>query len=119
MRVVQDAEAFRERMREQIKKVSGVRAPTAKNIEIGVYNYSLEEASHRDIMKKWENPYFVMIYERKLISLLNNLGEESVQSLLKSKKIKAQDLASLTHQELKPQRWNELLEAKKLKDEHK
>jgi transcription elongation factor S-II len=119
MRVVQDAEAFRDKMREQIKQASGVRAPTAKNIEIGVYNYALEEASHRNIMKKWENPYFVMIYERKLISLLNNLGEESVQSLLKSKKIKAQDLASLTHQELKPQRWDELLEAKKLKDEHK
>lgn len=119
MRVVKDPEAFRENVRSKISKIGGIRAPTAKNIEIGIYNFSLDEAERRDIVKKWDNPYFVVLYERKLISILNNINNEEVKTALRTKKVKPHELAVQSHQDLSPSRWTDLLEAKKHKDENK
>ena len=31
----------------------------SKNIEKGIYNYSISEAEKRNIVKKWDNIYFI------------------------------------------------------------
>lgn len=119
MRKVTDPDSFRDSVRASISKHSALRPSVSKNIEIGIYNASLEEAGFRDIVKKWDNPYFVMIYERKLISLLQNIQNDDVKAMLKTSKFKPQDLAFKTHQELNTERWSEMLLAKKVKDENK
>lgn len=119
MRKISNPEEFRTNVRGQLVQHGNLKSLTAKNIEIGIYNFSLEEADRRNIVKKWDNPYFTMLYTRKLISILNNINNEDVKNMLKTKKVKAQDLANLTHQELNKERWAALLEAKKLKDENK
>lgn len=119
MRKIANPDEFRANVRLQIEKHGNIKAPTAKNIEVGIYNFSLEEAERRNIVKKWDNPYFTMLYTRKLISILHNINNDDVKSMLKGRKFKPQDLATLSHQDLNKERWSALLEAKKLKDENK
>lgn len=119
MRKISNPDEFRTNVRCKLAQHGNLKPFIAKNIEIGIYNFSLEEAERRNIVKKWDNPYFTMLYTRKLISILNNINNDDVKSMLKSKKVKALDLASLKHQELNRERWEALLEAKKLKDENK
>jgi len=119
MRKIANPDEFRANVRVQIEKLGNIKAPTAKNIEVGIYNFSLEEAERRNIVKKWNNPYFTMLYTRKFISILHNINNSDVKNMLKSRKFKSQELANLSHQELNKTKWSALLEAKKLKDENK
>lgn len=118
MRKVTNADAFRAAVGEQLGTHANVKPNVAKNIEVGIYNYALEEAERRNVVKRWDNPYFVMLYERKLVSLLNNINSPDVVAMLKSRKTKPHELAKKTHQELNTARWNELIEAKRLREEN-
>lgn len=118
MRVVNNPDQFRENIRAKIAKEAKLRPSVAKNIEIGVYDYANKEADNRNVVKKWDNPHFVVLYERKLISILNNLASSSVKTMLSDRKFKPQELAFKTHQELNTERWKDLLEAKKQKEEN-
>lgn len=118
MRVVTSPDDFRAKISERIRKEGKLRPTVARNIEIGIYNYALEEAQSRDVVKRWDNPHFVMLYERKLVSILKNVGSPDVQSMLSDKKFKTHELAKMTHQELNKAKWEVLLEAKKQKDEN-
>ena len=43
------------------------------NLEKGIFNYALKEASSRKVVKKWDNQYFVQIYLDRLRSIYINL----------------------------------------------
>lgn len=118
MRKVAQPDEFRAKIATKIALEGKLKEATARNIEIGIYNYALEEAQHRNIVKRWDNPHFVMLYERRLISILKNLSSPDVVKMLKDRKFKPHELASKTHQELNTARWHELIEAKKQKDEN-
>lgn len=118
MRTVKSPETFRNNVRSKIAIHGDVKLSWAKNIEIGIYNYSLKQAELRNVIKKWDNPYFVMIYERHLVSLLSNINNDDVKRMLKDKSIRPHELAFKTHQELKADRWNALIEAKKIREEN-
>jgi len=118
MRTVKSPEIFRNNVRSKIAIHGDVKPSWAKNIEIGIYNYSLKQAELRNVIKKWDNPYFVMIYERHLVSLLSNINNDDVKRMLQDKSIRPHELAFKTHQELKADRWNALIEAKKIREEN-
>ena len=42
------------------------------NIEKGIYNYAIQEATKKHIVKKWENQSFVHLYMDKLRSVYIN-----------------------------------------------
>ena len=91
-----------------------------KNLEIGVYNYAIRESTWRAVVKKWENPYFVQLYIDRLRSIylnLTNLGELKEQ--LKDNTLKVKEFAFMTHQEMDPDNWRDLIEIKKKRDESK
>lgn len=118
MRVVSKPDDFRSKVSDRIRLEGKLRPTVARNIEIGIYNYALEEAQTRNIVKRWDNPHFVMLYERKLVSILNNLTSPDVVEMLADKKFKTHELAKKTHQELNKGKWDALIEAKKQKDEN-
>ena len=45
----------------------------SSNLEKGIFNYALKEASNRKVVKKWDNQYFVQIYLDRLRSIYLNL----------------------------------------------
>jgi transcription elongation factor S-II len=91
----------------------------ASNLEKGIFNYSLKHAEKINVVKKWDNSYFVKIYVNRLRTIRSNLKDEKLFKSIINKKIKAHEVAFMTHQEMQPDNWSELLELKKIRDENK
>jgi transcription elongation factor S-II len=90
----------------------------ATNMEKSIFNYSIKEATNRLVVKKWDNPYFVLIYTNKLRSIFENMTEENIDKI-KNGEIKPQKIAFLTHQELNYEKWKEMLDEKAKTDKNK
>jgi|TARA_B110000259_G_scaffold81733_1_gene95573 DNA-directed RNA polymerase subunit M/transcription elongation factor TFIIS len=91
----------------------------AVNMEKGIYNYSIQTAEKKNLIKKWNNEQFVMIYIQKLKMIINNITSPELFDKLTNKTIKAHLVAFMTHEELRPDLWEELIAVKKMKDENK
>jgi transcription elongation factor S-II len=92
----------------------------SSNLEKGIYNYAIKEASNKKIIKKWENPYFTQLYLDRLRSIYLNLKNNSdLITQLKNKDITPQILAFMTHQEMDPKHWGKLIEQKAKRDANK
>lgn len=96
-----------------------------KNIEKSIFNFALKYADQRNIVKKWDNKYFVMIYINKFRSLFLNISSESSSynekflETINSGEIKSKKVGFLTHQEMNPGMWKDLIEKKMKIDKNK
>lgn len=88
------------------------------NLEKGIFNYVLKEADRRKIVKKWDNKHFVQIYIDHLRSIMTNLKGEVLQHI-KDGSVKPHIVAFMTHQEMCPEKWAHLIEAKVKRDKNK
>ena len=89
------------------------------NLEKGIYNFAIKEASNRKIIKKWENPHFAQLYLDRLRSIYINLKNKDLLVHLKNNEITPQVLAFMTHQEMNPERWRILIDQKIKRDANK
>jgi transcription elongation factor S-II len=89
------------------------------NLEKGIFNYALKEASNRKVVKKWDNQYFVQIYIDRLRSIYLNLKNPEILGQIQSEAIQAHTVAFMTHQEMRPDKWKELIEEKAKRDINK
>lgn len=88
------------------------------NLEKGIFNYSLKEAEQKKVLKKWDNHRFVKIYLDRLRSVYLNLNNTIIEQI-NSGTIKVHKIAFMTHQEMSPDRWSKLIEAKIKRDKNK
>ena len=118
VQVIEDGDKLRSKI---IDKINGIvnNENISKNLEKGIYNYSIKEGERNNIIKKWDNELFVIIYLQKLKMILCNIKNEDLFKKLINKEIKAHELAFMRHEEMRPDLWNDLLEEKKIKDENK
>ena len=119
MRQISDPEAFRKNVVE--KALSGYfsKGSSACNLELGIFNASLDEADRYKTIKKWDNPCFVLIYTEKLKTMKFNLDSfPHIRKSVEDKLVKPHELAFMIHQELAPERWNALIEAKRKRDQN-
>ena len=117
-RLINDGEKFRESITNNFIKIINNKK-ISENLEKGIYNYTIEISNKKNIVKKWNNQEFVIIYIEKLKSIIFNLNNKDILTKLQQKTIKAHELAFMTHQELRPDIWDKLIELKKIKDENK
>ncbi len=103
---VTNPEKFREHISDNLFEIIKNRS-IVSNLEKGVYNYSLDAATKKKIVKKWENQYFVQIYLDRVKSIFINLTNETLLDKIVEKKIKAHELAFMSHQEMNEDRWKE------------
>ena len=89
------------------------------NLEKGVFNYAIKEATNQKIIKKWENPHFVQLYLDRMRSIYINLKDALLVNRLKTGDIAPQTLVFMTHQEMNPDRWRTLIEQKMKRDANK
>ena len=115
---VTNPEKFREHISDNLFEIIKNRS-IVSNLEKGVYNYSLDAATKKKIVKKWENQYFVQIYLDRVKSIFINLTNETLLNKIVEKKIKAHELAFMTHQEMNEERWKALIELQQIKEENK
>tara|TARA_B100000035_G_scaffold299593_1_gene294443 strand:+ start:6149 stop:6712 length:564 start_codon:yes stop_codon:yes gene_type:complete len=91
----------------------------SNNIEKSIFNASLNQANKLKVIKKWNNNSFVEIYILILKKIFINLKNDNVLSKIKNKEIDACKIGDMTHIEIYPDIWNELIENKKKVDENK
>ena len=115
---IQSPDLFRENIRKKLKVVL-VEDNLAINLEKGIYNYSIKEANSKKIVKKWENPHFSQLYLDRLRSIYINIKNKDLLEQIKSGEITPQTLAFMTHQEMNPQHWHNLIERKMKRDASK
>jgi len=106
MRTIENPIQFRANVRTRVIGEYINDTKVCNNLEKGVYNYAIQEATARKVVKKWDNPYFVQLYEDRLKSLWSNLSKNpKLCARLINKDIKSSDTAHMTHQEMEPERW--------------
>ena len=93
MRTVKNPTEFRRNVCLQLEQMCPPSPAFTKNmienIEKSVYNASIKDAGERDIVKKWDNPYFVQLYTDRLRSIYINLKQsDEFRQRLISKEIK-------------------------------
>ena len=89
----------------------------SRNIERGIYNFTLKECTNRKLLKKWDNPYFVQIYCDRLKSIYINIPH--IIDQIKDESVSAKILAFMTHQEMQPEKWQSMIALKILRDKNK
>lgn len=88
----------------------------SKNIELSIYNYTIKECNKRQIIKKWNNEIFILIYKNRLRELYFNLNpklstyNDDFYTKVINKQINVKKLETITHQEMNIELWKPLIE---------
>jgi transcription elongation factor S-II len=119
MSKIGNPELFRGNIIKKINKIINNNKITA-NLEKGIFNAALKQANTLKVVKKWDNIYFVEIYISTLRKVYLNLNNNNdLLCRVKSKDIKAHKIGFMTHLEMCPDLWIELLEKKRKRDDSK
>ena len=124
MRKVDNPEIFRKNVVQSLDTLINNQS-FCLNLEKGIYNYSLKEASNRNLIKKWDNVYFVQVYIDRLRTLYFNIkNTKHFKTLIKKTiegkhNLKAHEFAFMPNHEMDPKRWEKLLSEKAKRDEKK
>lgn len=123
MRKIENPEEFRGKIVESFIKILKDKS-FCENLEKGVFNYTLKEATNRNLVKKWDNVYFSQIYIDRLRTIYFNIKntdylKKVINEAISNKSKKAHVFAFMTHHEMDPDRWNKLLTEKAKRDEKK
>jgi transcription elongation factor S-II len=87
------------------------------NLEKSIFNYSIKEANKRMIIKKWENTKFSQLYIDRLRTIYLNLNNRDFIEKIVTMKIKPEEYAEITHQDIFPEKWKCLIEQNNKKEE--
>jgi len=118
LRKIEHPEKFRSNIRSKLDEILH-NEKNSINLERGIFNFALSEAKNRKVVKKWDNPYFVQIYVDRLRSIFTNLNNPTLLEQVNSNTIKPHTIAFMTHQEMRPDKWDELITAKSKRDQNK
>ena len=116
MRTIQEPDKFRTNIRTELDKLINDEKIT-RNLEKGILNYSISVAKEKNIVRKWDNNYFVVLYIERLRTIMHNLKHNTeLMNILTTNEIKPHKIAFMTHQEMNPKRWETLINDKKIRD---
>lgn len=115
---------LRSRVTEACAGILGLDETMSRDLEIGVFNWSLQQANEFRIPKSWANAKFRGIYTAKARSVLSNLDSLSyinnagLLQRVKAGEVKPHDVPFMKPQDAFPERWREVVELKTQKDEY-
>jgi len=93
-----------------------------ENIEKGIYNYSIKEATKKNLVRKWTNPRFRIIYISKARSIYSNLDDKSyiknnrLLTRLLDGEFLPHQIAFMNCQHTFPENWKKLIDEKYKRD---
>ena len=118
MRVISDDVIFRKNMTLKIDDI--IQNETISELlEEGVYDYACKEANRWKIIIRWDNPNFVQIYSDRMRSIYINLQKGTLLKNIQDGEYNAKSVAFMTHQEMNPEHWKDLIDKKRNRDENK
>jgi DNA-directed RNA polymerase subunit M/transcription elongation factor TFIIS len=96
----------------------------AHDAEVGVFNWAIAKAEERRIACNWGNPRFRMVYAAKARSVAANLdaagyvGNDRLLRRLRDGEFLPHEVASMHPENVHPERWHRVVEAKVRRDEY-
>mgnify|MGYP001180838704 CR=1 FL=1 len=117
LRKIDNPDLFRSNIKQKLNDILKDEK-NSSNMEKGIFNYSLKEADRHKIVKKWDNKHFVQIYIDRLRSVVLNLKGDIIDHI-NDGTVKPHIVAFMTHQELSPEKWAKLIDAKSKRDLNK
>ena len=119
MRTITDPKKTRTKLVDALSNIVGSKGNKAVNIEKGIYNYTIDEAGRKNLVKKWENIHFVEIYLTRFRTVFNNLKTSPyLLEQINQNKWKPHEVAFLSHYEMSPVRWEKLIAEKQERDKN-
>lgn len=85
-----------------------------KDIEIGIFNWTIDFCIKNNIIKNWDNNKFKKIYINKSISVISNLDPKQylknkyLLKLLQNKKINPHEIPYMKNEDIYPDKWNNI-----------
>jgi DNA-directed RNA polymerase subunit M/transcription elongation factor TFIIS len=117
--IVKNPDVFRDNIRKQFRSFFE-NEKDAVNLEKGIYNWCLKESTNKKVIKKWDNHFFVQIYKDRLRTIFLNLKNNNrLINMVNSGEIKSQEIANMTHYEIRPDKWDAYIQAKTIRDKNK
>jgi DNA-directed RNA polymerase subunit M/transcription elongation factor TFIIS len=111
----------REIVSEKFMKL-GLTEIEAKDLEIGIYNSTIDYALLKGFPASWLCDAFVEVYRSKCRSLYANLNKDSyiantrIMDRLKDREFMPHELASMKYDNLFPELWKDIIDKKLLKN---
>ncbi len=108
----------------RIKESTGLDDALARDMEIGIFNFSLITSEGRRVAKNWRNPHFRSLYEAKARSVLCNVspdgyvGNKRLLSRLSEGEFKPHDVAFMNPENVFPERWIHVMDLRLQRDEY-
>ena len=96
----------------------------ARDLEIGIYNWTLQKAEACKIPRSWASQRFLSRYMAKSRSVLANLdpssyvGNTSLLQRVREELIAPHEIAHMQPMDVYPERWKEVVELKVQRDEY-
>jgi transcription elongation factor S-II len=115
--IIENPEQFRGNIRKKLEEFFETK--DAINLEKGIHNWAIKEATNKKVVKKWDNQFFIQIYLDHLRSIYINLKNDRLIKMVENGEIKSQEIAFMTHQEMCPEKWEEAIKAKNIRDKNK
>ena len=76
-RKIDDPDKFRKNILEYLNnKIQNIKI--SENLEKGIFNYTLEECERKNLIKKWANDFFGIIYIQKVKAIIFNLNNQDL-----------------------------------------
>lgn len=111
-----EPDTFRKNIRDYFSQLINDES-IGKNIEVTIYNYTVNESKNQKIIKKWKNEKFIEIYSGRLRTIIYNLkNNQELMNQLKNKQITLKNFSTMTHQEMSTEQWRKRIENKMKRD---
>lgn len=100
-----------------IKDKSSLDDTYVKDMEIGIYNWTIMEAGKRRIIRNWANPRFQKLYVEKARSVISNIDKDSyvnntnLVERVKQNEFYPHDIAFMKPENVHPAIWKQSVDA--------
>jgi DNA-directed RNA polymerase subunit M/transcription elongation factor TFIIS len=106
------------------EKLHGIDEADVIDLERGIYNWCIQYAIEKCIIKNWANTVFSSLYQDKFRSVLANLdacsyiGNNRLYARMQEKEFKPHDIPFMARHNIFPEVWQEIMEIKMKRDAH-
>lgn len=112
---------IREKYKEKLISKIHLSEDDATDLEIGIFNATIDYCSENNIQLSWTNSMFKDIYLNHARSIYSNLnpdsyiGNKNLIKRLQNKDFHPHDIAFMSFQEIFPEKWEDIITKQKLK----
>lgn len=114
--------SVRDKFKEMLMRKLNIPELDATDLEIGIFNATLDYANSLSIQLSWNCPLFMDTYINNARSVYSNLKEDSYinntnlkDRLLVAKEFAPHELAYMPYDEIYPERWKDIIDKQKLR----